>query len=95
MQVNYNKVLPLSNENTYYQKDRTRADKDGEERGLLFTVGETKIRFFFNGKHTSSPKTRMSIHLTIEHIFSGSEIKMSETYQHFIFMAALFAINEI
>lgn len=47
MQVNYNKVLPLSNENTYYQKDRTRANKDGEKRGLLFTVGETKIRFFF------------------------------------------------
>lgn len=48
-----------------------------------------------DGKHTSSPKTRMSIHLTIGHIFSGSEIKMSETYQHLIFMAALFAINEI
>lgn len=43
MQVHYNKVLPLSNENICYQKDRTRADKDGEERGLLFTVGEIEI----------------------------------------------------
>lgn len=43
MKVNYNKILPLSNENTYYQKDRTRADKEGEERGFLFTVGEIEI----------------------------------------------------
>lgn len=56
MQVNYNKVLPLSNENTYYQKDRTRADKDGEERGLLFTVGETKIRFFLMENTQVAPR---------------------------------------